>query len=99
MPEKRISRVTIKRITGSSQIEIRAEAGIALPGVAAEVSSSGVRIPRGADDAHVKASEDEQLSELRKRLYAAGYSKRAIAAAVRNVVRVESRELSKEDEC
>lgn len=91
MGEKRISRVAIKRITSSGQIEIRAEAGASLPGGAAQVSSSGIRIPPDADDAHVKATEEAQLSELRKRLYAAGYSKRAIATAVRNVVRVESR--------
>jgi hypothetical protein len=37
----------------------------------------------------LKGIEDRQLSELRKRLYDAGFSKRAIATAVKNVTRTE----------
>jgi hypothetical protein len=55
------------------------------------VTSSGICVPSDADAARLKEMEDAQLSELRKRLYAAGFSKRAIATAVKSFVRVESR--------
>lgn len=93
MPENRIRRVAIKRNVGSSQIYIRAKAEVSASGGAVQVvMSSGVFIPMDADAVHLKEMEDAQLSELRKRLYAAGFSKRAIATAIKSVIRVESRE-------
>jgi delta-aminolevulinic acid dehydratase/porphobilinogen synthase len=93
MSENRIRRVAIKRITSAGQIDIRAEAEVTgSEGAVQVVTSSGVQgIPSGADAVNLREMEDTQLSELRKRLYAAGYSKRAIATAVKDVVRVESR--------
>ena len=92
MAENRIRRVAITRIASAGQLDIRAEAEVTEPGGAVQVvASSGVgSIPSDADARHVKEMEDAQLSELRKRLYAAGFSKRAIATAVKDVVRVES---------
>lgn len=90
MSENRIRKVTIKRMSSAGQLDIRAEAEVSVSGNVREVPSSGIRVPADADAMHVKELEDVQLSELRKRLYAAGYSKRAIATAVKSVVRVES---------
>jgi len=89
MSENRIHRVTLKRIADS----VRAEAEVTLSGDAAQtITSSGLRgISVNADVAHLKGVEDAQLSELRKRLYASGFSKRAIATAIKSVVRVEER--------
>jgi hypothetical protein len=76
----------------SGQIDIRAKAEVSVSGGAVQmVLSSGILVPSDAAPAYLKEMEDAQLSELRKRLYAAGYSKRAIATAVKDVVRVESR--------
>ena len=94
MSDKRIHRVTVKRTLDSAQIDIRAEAEVTLSGDAVQtITYSGLRgISRDADTASLKEMEDAQLSELRKRLYAAGFSKRAIATAVKSVTRVgESR--------
>jgi hypothetical protein len=44
-----------------------------------------------ADPARLKVGEDAQLSEVRKRLYDLGFSKRAIASAIKSAVRVEER--------
>ena len=91
MPEIRIRKITIKRIARSSQIDLRAEAEVSASGGAVEVvTTSGVTIPADTDAVHLKEMEDAQLSELRKRLYAMGFGKRAIATAVKGVVRVES---------
>jgi hypothetical protein len=92
MAENRIRRVAIKRSDSSNQIDIRAEAEVAAGGAVQVVTSSGVIIPAGADAVHLKEMEDAQLLELRRRLYAAGFSKRSIATAVKSVVRVESRQ-------
>jgi hypothetical protein len=86
----RIHRITIKRIGGS----IWAEAEVTLSGDAAQtITSSGLQgVSVDADPAYLKMVEDGQLLELRKRLYAAGFSKRAIATAVKSIARVgESR--------
>jgi hypothetical protein len=90
MSDKRIDRVTIKRIAGS----IRAEAEVrSLPENAVQiVASSGLAgVSPDADTAALKEMEDAQLAELRKRLYTAGFSKRAIATAIKSVVRVDTR--------
>ena len=88
MSENRIRRLAINRIAGSGQIDIRAEAEVTEPGGAVRVVvSSGIRVPLDADAARLKEMDDAQLSELRKRLYAAGFSKRSIATAVKGVVR------------
>lgn len=86
MSENRIHRVTVKRTADS----VRAEAEVTLSGDAVQtIASSGVQAI--GVDADLTAVEDTQLSELRKRLYAAGFSKRAIATAVKSIIRVESR--------
>lgn len=93
MSGNRIRRISIKRTSSADQIDIRAEAEVsALGGAVQVVTSSGVIIRVAADAEHLKEIEHAQLSEIRKRLYAAGFSKRAIATAVKSVVRVESRE-------
>ena len=93
MPDKRIHRVTVKRTLDSAEIEIRAEAEVTLSGDAVQtITSSGARgISVDVDPTYLSLVEATQLSELRKRLYAAGFSKRAIATAVKSVSRVESR--------
>jgi hypothetical protein len=74
----------------SGRIDIRAKAEVSVSGGPVEVIlSSGILLPSGADAAYLKEMEDAQLSELRRQLYAAGYSKRAIATAVKVAVRVE----------
>jgi hypothetical protein len=90
MSENRIHRITIKRGADS----VRAEAQVTLSGDAAQTITSTVTrgISVDADLVRLKVVEDAQLSELRKRLYEAGFSKRAIASAIKSVVRVEERE-------
>ena len=89
MSDDRIHRVTVKRIADS----IRVEAEITLAsGASKTITSSGIRsIRTETDPVHLKAAEDAQLSELRKRLYGAGFSKRAIASAIKGIGRVEER--------
>ncbi len=88
MSENRIHRIALKRIADS----VRAEAEVTLAGSAETITSSGLRgIGADADTAYLRVVEETQLAELRKRLYAAGFSKRAIATAVKSVVHVESR--------
>jgi len=89
MSENRIRRITVKRIADS----ILAEAEVTLSGNAVQtITSSGLRgVSVDVDPAYLRVVEDTQLSELRKRLYAVGFSKRAIATAVKSVTRVESR--------
>jgi hypothetical protein len=78
--DKWIRGITMRRTRDS----VWAEAEVSLGKTVQIITSSG-----GSSDADT-ASEDAQLSELRKRLYAVGFSKRAIAMAVKSVVRVES---------
>jgi hypothetical protein len=80
VPENRITRVSIRRIAEHGEIIVRAEAECSVSGQTVSVSSSGAR----ADDA---TAEQTQLGELRKRLYAAGFSKRAISTACKDVGR------------
>jgi len=87
MSENRIHRVTVKRIADS----VQAEAEVTLSGAQQTIATVVQGIGADADLAHLKAVEDAQLSELRKRLYAAGFSKRAIATAIKSVVRVATR--------
>jgi hypothetical protein len=89
MSENRIHKVTVKRIADS----IWAEAEITLSGVAPQtITSSVIRgMSSDADPARLKVGEDAQLSEVRKRLYDLGFSKRAIASAIKSAVRVEER--------
>ena len=93
MSENRIRGISIKLIAGSRELDVRAEAEVVgSEGAVQVVASSGVRAPSDSDTAHRKQLEDAQLSELRKRLYAVGFSKRAIATAVKSIVRVETRQ-------
>ena len=87
MSENRIRGVTVKRSAES----LRVEAEITLSGAAPQIITSAVvrGISTDADPAHLKVVEDAQLSELRKRLYDIGFSKRAIASAIMSIVRVE----------
>jgi hypothetical protein len=79
--DKWIRGITVRRTPDS----VWAEAEVSLGKTVQIVTSSGGRQP----DADT-SSEEAQLSELRRRLYAVGFSKRAIATAVKSVVRVES---------
>jgi hypothetical protein len=85
MSENRIHRIALKRLGDS----VRAEAEVTLAGNAVQtITSSGLQgISVDVDPAYLSVVEDTQLSELRKQLYAAGFSKRAIATAVKSVVR------------
>jgi len=89
MSENRIRRITLKRIADS----IQAEAEVTIAGEGTKTIASPVIRSFGAyaDLAHLKVAEDAQLSELRKRLYEVGFSKRAIATAIKSVVRVDER--------
>ncbi|HZW94327.1 MAG TPA: hypothetical protein VFF64_15355 [Candidatus Eremiobacteraceae bacterium] len=89
MLENRIHRITVKWIADS----VLAEAEVTLGGSAVQtITSSGLRgMSVDADPGYLRVVEETQLSELRKRLYAAGFSKRAIATAVKSIVHVESR--------
>ena len=89
MSENRIHRITLIRIVDSIQAE--AEVTIAGEGTKTIISAPVRGFGAYSDLAHLKIVEDAQLSELRKRLYDAGFSKRAIATAVKSVVRVEER--------
>jgi hypothetical protein len=77
---------------GWDYIGIRAEAEVLIPSndhsIAQEITSGGLwGIESDSDASYLKEIEDEELSELRKQLYAIGFSKRAISAAVKNVTR------------
>jgi F420-0:gamma-glutamyl ligase len=89
MSENRIHRIALKRIGDS----IQAEAEVTIAGEGTKTIPSALIRGFGAyaDLAHLKVVEDAQLSDIRKRLYEAGFSKRAIATAVKSVVRVEER--------
>jgi hypothetical protein len=73
-------------------IGIRAEAEVLIPSssegasIVQEITSGGLwGIESDSDASYLKEVEGEELSELRKQLYAVGFSKRAIATAVKNV--------------
>jgi hypothetical protein len=72
---------------------IQAEAEVTIAGEGTKTITLAVVRGFGAyaDTAHLKVVEGAQLSELRKRLYEVGFSKRAIASAIKSVVRVEGR--------
>lgn len=80
---------------------IKAEAKIAIPdggrtingatSITQTIHSGGLwGVESNSEDGYVKQVEDEQLDELRSQLHAIGFSKRAIAAAFRNVEREEN---------
>ena len=73
-------------------IGIRAEAEITLADhVTQTISSGGLwGIESDSDRAYFESIEQEELAELSNQLHAAGFSKRAIAAAFKNVERKES---------
>jgi hypothetical protein len=77
-----IKQISIRRTAERGETFVRAEAECSVSGRAVTVTSTGAR----ADDVR---AEETQLGELRKILYEAGFSKRAIATAVKNVKRVE----------
>jgi hypothetical protein len=77
--ENRIHSVTVKQTATSEQTCIWAEARVTLAGKARTIRSSGQTAANVAD------IETAQLAELRKRLYVAGFSKRAIAMAVKGL--------------
>lgn len=82
MSENWIQRVSIRRTAERGETLVRAEAECSVSGRAVTIASAGESV--GADDV---SAEGAQLGELRKRLYDAGFSKRAIATAVKNVER------------
>lgn len=86
MSDRRIDRIVVKRTTDSGQVSIRAEAEVTVFGDAIQVvtSSGALCILSDSSAVYLRAMEDAQLSELRQRLYAAGFSKRAIATAVKD---------------
>jgi hypothetical protein len=76
-------------------IGIRAEAEVLIPSnghsIVQEITSGGLwGVESDSDASYFKEIEDEELSELRKQLYALGFSKRAIATAVKNVAHENS---------
>ena len=73
-------------------IGIRAKAEVTLADpVTQTVSSGGLwGIESDSDRAYFESIEQEELAELSNQLHAAGFSKRAIAAAFKNVERKES---------
>jgi hypothetical protein len=83
--DKRIHRVTVKRTLDSGRIDIRAEAEVRNGDAVETIASSGISVRSDVDTPSLKEMEDAQLSELRKQLYAVGFSKRAIATAVKSV--------------
>ena len=78
-----IQRVSIRRTAERGETFVRAEAECSVSGRAVTIASAGESVR--ADD--VTRAEGTQLGELRKRLYDAGFPKRAIATAVKNVER------------
>ncbi len=80
MSDNRITRVSIRRIAEHGETVVRAEAECSVSGKPVTIASTGAR----ADDV---TAEQTQLGELRKRLYAEGFSKRAIATACKDVGR------------
>ena len=83
MSENWIQRVSIRRTAERGETFVRAEAECSVSGRAVTVTSAGESVR--ADD--VARAEGTQLGELRKRLYDAGFPKRAIATAVKNIGR------------
>jgi hypothetical protein len=65
-------------------IGIGAEAEVVVEGVCQTIHSGGLwGIESDSDESYLREIEQEQLGELRDQLYALGFSKRAIAAAVK----------------
>lgn len=89
MSENWIQRVSIRRTAEHGETFVRAEAVCSIASQPQTVTSSGESVGINTDSASLTAIEDRQLSKLRKRLYDAGFSKRAIATAVKNVKRME----------
>jgi hypothetical protein len=85
--EDRIQRITLRRVSDSDRITIRAEAEVCVANVVRVIVSSGMQ---QTDAALLKQIEDGQLAELRKRLYEAGFSKRAIAEAVKGTTKADA---------
>jgi len=73
-------------------IGIRAEAEVSLTGdVMQEVSSGGLwGIESDSSKEYFAEIEADELFELRKQLYAVGFSKRAIATACKNIERMDA---------
>jgi hypothetical protein len=68
-------------------IGIRADASIVVAGVCQTVSSGGLwGIESDSDESYLKEIEQEELSQMRDILHDMGFSKRAIAAAVKEMV-------------
>src|SRR5208337_1999358 len=66
-------------------IGIRACADITIGGVRQSIYSGGIwGIESDSDDNYLKETEQEQVSELRTVLHELGFSKRAIATAIKN---------------
>jgi len=72
----RIDRITVRRTAES----VRAEAEVTLVGVGRTITSGGR-----------STSPDAELLELRRQLYALGFSKRAISTAVKTMTRETGR--------
>lgn len=67
-------------------IGIRADAEIVTAGVCQKITSGGLwGTESDSDEAYLKDLENEQLAELKEQLAAIGFSKRAIAAAFKDV--------------
>jgi hypothetical protein len=71
-------------------IGIRAEAEVSIPSgdasILQEITSGGLwGVESDSDKDYIASIEGEELGELRKQLYALGFSKRAIATACKNV--------------
>jgi hypothetical protein len=84
VPENWIQRVSVRRTAELGETFVRAEAECSVSGRTVTIASAGESVRADVVDA-----EETQLGELRKRLYDAGFSKRAIATAVKNVKRTE----------
>lgn len=69
-----------------SFIGVGAEARVVVARICQTVTSGGLwGIESDSDESYLKETEQEQLSELRTQLYELGFSKRAIAAAVKEM--------------
>jgi hypothetical protein len=81
--ENWIQRVSIRRTAERGETFVRAEAECSVSGRAVTIASAG----ESARANDLARAEGAQLGELRKKLYDAGFPKRAIATAVKNVER------------
>jgi hypothetical protein len=88
VPRDWIHQITVRRTASTEHITVIAETAVTVTGSALRsVTSSGQRVPADSDGDHLREIEDAQLSELRKQLYAAGFSKRAISMAIKDAKR------------